>query len=386
MTRAMWLLLAGTPRLPFGLALAFVTLVLFAQAALLALRDGPELLSPRGVDRQILVVNRVSPIGALPASYQREIGSVPGVTGVSQLTFIGGYLADAQRQPLAAMAVEPEELLAVSEEMEVPELAARQWTQSPQGALIGLDLARALQVGTGDHLAITTRLGRASGGSNVLDLTVSGTYRNTADRSAAIGLYVHRKYFDQFAPQRAGDVGNLIALVDEASSLPDVARRIEALFRHRPVQVIALARSAVARYYAERFFKILDIWRFVAVASIVLVVLALALCLDFLVESTRTITYVMRAFGYHRLTVGAAVMLIGVLFGVAGGVAGGGLLFMFVDVLNAKLASLAVGLNPKWAHLLTVSVIGASAGALGALWPAHRCYRLAERRGHAQAR
>ena len=116
MMRVAWLLLAGTPRLPFVLALLFVTLVFSAHAALLALLDGPELLSPRGVERQILIVNRVSPVGALPSSYQREIGGVPGVAGVSQLTFIGGYLAGAQRQQLAAIAVEPEELLAVAED------------------------------------------------------------------------------------------------------------------------------------------------------------------------------------------------------------------------------------------------------------------------------
>jgi ABC-type lipoprotein release transport system permease subunit len=384
-TRAAWLLLAGTPRLPFVLALIFVTLVFAAHAALLALLDGPELLSPRGVERQILIMNRTSPVGALPASYQREIRSVRGVAGVSQLTFIGGYLAGEQRQPLVAIAVEPDELLAVSEDMDVPAIAARQWTRTPQGALVGLELARALQVGAGDRIAVATRLGRAaSTGSNVLDLTVSGIYRNSADHAAAFGLYVHRRYFDEFAPQRVGDVGNLVALVDANSPLPEVGRAIEALFRHRPVPVRALPRNEVARYYSERFFRILDIWRFVAVASIGLVVLALALCLDFMVESTQHISYALRAFGYHRLKLSAAVMLVGIALGVSGGLAGAGLLFMFVDTLNARLSGVAVALNPQWAHLLTVSSIAAAAGALGALWPARRCQVLAERRGNAQ--
>ena len=120
-----------------------VAFVLFG--ALMAIRAAFSMgIDVAGADR-LMMIHKVSIIQPLPRSYGDRIRATEGVTALSHANWFGGYYQEPSNF-VQSMAVDPESWLAMYPEFEVPADQKKAWFGNRIGAVIGVDLAKRLQL------------------------------------------------------------------------------------------------------------------------------------------------------------------------------------------------------------------------------------------------
>jgi len=91
---------------------------------------------------RLMVIDKVSIINPLPASYEQQIRQIEGVTDITHANWFGGYYQDVRNQ-FATFATDPESWLRVyPKEFEVPEDQKKAWIADRTGAIVGADTAK----------------------------------------------------------------------------------------------------------------------------------------------------------------------------------------------------------------------------------------------------
>ena len=103
----------------FTIGAIFFAFLLFG--VLMAIRAAFSMGVEMAGQGRLMVIDKVSIINPLPASYESQIRQVAGVTDITHANWFGGYYQDVRNQ-FATFAVEPESWLRIySKEYELPE-------------------------------------------------------------------------------------------------------------------------------------------------------------------------------------------------------------------------------------------------------------------------
>ncbi len=95
---------------------------------------------------RLMVIDKVSIINPLPASYEAQIRQIDGVTDTTHANWFGGYYQDVRNQ-FATFAVDPESWLRIySKEYDLPEEQKKAFFADRTGAIIGSDTAKKVRV------------------------------------------------------------------------------------------------------------------------------------------------------------------------------------------------------------------------------------------------
>jgi putative ABC transport system permease protein len=177
--------------------------------------------------QRLLVRHKVSLVFNLPYAYREKIRSIPGVTHVVNQQWFGGqYKDDKPENFFAQFATDPEELLKVYPEFQIPADQVESWKHDRAGAIVDTELAKKYGWKLGDRLNIKGVIFPLN-----LELTIRGLYSSPTPTQA---VWFNKTYLDEGYPEAKGREGVFAVLVDSPQDVPRVATAIDDMFRNAP--------------------------------------------------------------------------------------------------------------------------------------------------------
>jgi len=176
---------------------------------------------------RLITRHRVSLTFTMPLAYESKIRAVPGVVAVASMNWFGGkYKDDKPENFFAQFYVEPENIVQVYSDWQIPEDQKQAWFKDRAGAAIGRQLADRMHFKVGDKI---TLLGTIFGVNPELTVRaiVDGPEVNDA-------LYFHRKYLDETIAWIGSQSGMYSIRVASPDEVPQVTHAIDDMFRNSP--------------------------------------------------------------------------------------------------------------------------------------------------------
>src|SRR6185295_17508961 len=153
-----------------------------------------------GVSR-LMMIDKVSIINPMPASYEARVKQVEGVTAITHANWFGGYYQDVRNQ-FATFAVDPESWLAIyPKEMELPEEQKKAWIADRTGAIVGADTAKKYGWTVGKRVPINGTIYRRPDGGP-WEFTIDGIYDSKIKGADKTNFLFHYPYLRETIPEQ----------------------------------------------------------------------------------------------------------------------------------------------------------------------------------------
>ena len=190
---------------------------------------------------RLVVRNRISLAVPMPEYYAEKIRQIPGVREVAPYQWFGGVYKDQRdtKNMFARFAVDPEKLVVVRSEMQMPEDQKQGFIHDRTGCLIGKELADKLNLHVGDRVLIKGDIFAVN-----LEFTIRAIFVAPENNEV---LYFSRKYLEEALGGRMqGNVGTFWILADSADSVPRIAKAVDEAFDNSPVRTKTESERAFA--------------------------------------------------------------------------------------------------------------------------------------------
>ena len=179
----------------------------------------------------LIVQSQVSNIDPLPISAARDIMGVSGVKVAARILFLGGPFR-GPKEFLGAIAVDPDELRALDDQIRV---TPAQWTSlkaTRSGALVSSDLAKLYDLKIGDRIPLKPTYWPNKDGAHLWPVDIVGVYpANPDDAFFGRGVILNYDYVDlNRARGSAGTVNVFDVRIDDPRKAPQIAAAIDRLF------------------------------------------------------------------------------------------------------------------------------------------------------------
>jgi len=249
----------------FTLLTVFIAFVLFG--VLMAIRAAFSMgVEIAGADR-LMILNKISLIMPIPASYAERVRAVPGVKDVTHANWFGGYYQDPKTGSFANMAVDPESWLRMYPEFERPEDQKKAWFANRTGAIVGSDTAKKFGWKVGDHVPLISPIYRKPDGSP-WDFTIEGIYTSTKKGVDKTQFFFHYDYLEENRSQGAGTVGWYVIKIDDGSRAVEMGHTFDAMFENSSAETKTTTEKGFVDGFAKQVGDIGAIM--IAVSSVVL--------------------------------------------------------------------------------------------------------------------
>jgi putative ABC transport system permease protein len=176
---------------------------------------------------RLVTRHRVSLTNVMPLAYEPKIRAVPGVVAVASMNWFGGkYKDDKPENFFAQFYVEPENIVQVYSDWEIPADQKQAWFRDQAGCAVGRKLADRLGFKVGDKVHLNgTML------PNV-DLTVRAIIDGPEVNEA---LWFNRKYLDETKGSWSPNISGMYAIrVASEGDVSKVTHAIDDMFRNSP--------------------------------------------------------------------------------------------------------------------------------------------------------
>lgn len=171
---------------------------------------------------RLVVSHRISSIFQLPEQYGEKIKRIPGVEAVSAINWYRG--SEVGRGTFFNVACEPETLLKVYAECQIPEEQANAFIKDHHGAIAGRALAERFKWKIGEPIKMNSTLHFST-----LEVVLRGIYTNP-NKSEELNMFFHQGYLEEVMG-RPGKVSYFWVRVAPGESLDRIARAIDEQFR-----------------------------------------------------------------------------------------------------------------------------------------------------------
>ena len=152
---------------------------------------------------RLMVIDKVSIINPLPASYEAQIRQIEGVTDITHANWFGGYYQDVRNQ-FATFAVDPESWLRVyPKEFELPEEQKKAWIADRTGAIVGADTAKKYGFKVGQRVPIQGTIYRRPDGGP-WEFTIDGIYDSKIKGADKTNLLFNYQFLRETIPEQSG--------------------------------------------------------------------------------------------------------------------------------------------------------------------------------------
>ena len=278
------------------------------------------------VDR-IASRHKVSFIMEMPKRYAEEIKQIPGVREVAYATWFGAKDPKHKDEFFGSIAVEPDDILKVYDEIIVPPDQVRAWKENRRGVIVGDAIANKYGWKVGDKLVLQGTIYPGD-----WEFEISGIYtskRATVDRST---VWLQWKYVNESRPPRMQDqVGWIMARVDRPGNAATIAKAIDKKFDERDIQTLSMDERAFQSSFLGMLSTILDAMSFLSFVILVIIGLILANTIAMGVRE-RTQEYgVLRAIGFLPRHVVTFILSESLALGAIGGAIGLGIAYSIVN-------------------------------------------------------
>jgi putative ABC transport system permease protein len=283
--------------------------------------------------------HKISITMEFPRHYIDELRSVPDVKAATWAVWFGAKDPKERVPFFAGFAVDHETWFDVQDEMKVPPDQLAEWKKTPNGAIIGDQLAKTFGVKVGSTLVITTDIypGRRPGESDNWEFKVVGVYtplRKTVDRNTLIFRWDYLNN-DPRAAFNKDHIGWMVSRVSDPLRGAEISRKIDAKFEERDDQTLTMSERAFQLSFLGGFAAVLKAFDLVSLVILVIMTLILANTIAMSVRE-RTHEYgVLRAIGFPPGHILGFILGESLLVAALGGLIGVGLVVLLLKVTDA---------------------------------------------------
>lgn len=183
----------------------------------------------KGLDAGVFFVRRASAMGPLPIVQMARIKALPQVVDVQPQSGLGGTYQNP-KQTVGAVATDVPILIHDKASISVAAQALAAMAQTPDGTLVGRDLAKKYRWKVGDRIPLQTNEPQQDG-SRVWTFQLVGIMDDPdPNDSFSNAMVINWSYFNEARANQRDTVDNYIVRVRDPKSGNDVARQIDALF------------------------------------------------------------------------------------------------------------------------------------------------------------
>ena len=319
--------------------------------------------------QRLVVRHRVSLTFTLPSYYREKIRTIPGVVAVVPLSWFQGIYKDQKPANFfARFGTDPDELLKVYRDMEIPEDQVKAWQRDRQGVIVDDTLAKNYGWKLGDRIFIQGDIYPVN-----LELNVRGIFHSKPDNKS---VYFNSKYVEEAVPWFKGQAGTFGILADSPADVSKVASAVDAMFHNSPQPTKTETEKAFGLEFVAMLGNvkafILGICSAVVFATLLVSANSMAMSIR---ERTREVA-VLKTLGFTRRNVLGLFVSEAVALALAGGLLGSSLGWLLVFGFGhvAQVTFFPLRMTPGiWGLAL---VIAGLVGALSAALPSYHASRV----------
>jgi len=329
---------------------------------------------------RIVSRHKVTFIMPLPYKYLDEVRAIDGVKEAAMSSWFGGKDPNHPNEMFGTMAVQPESILKIYDELEVSPEQKQAWFENRRGALIGDMLAKKMGWKVGDKVTLQGTIYPGD-----WQFEISGIYRTLRRSMDRTTFFFHYNYLNEWAkknqPRSADEVGWIAARVSPGRRAADVAKEIDNHFDSLDVQTLSQDERSFNTSFLGMISAILSALDIVSVVILLIMMLILGNTIAMGVRE-RTQEYgVLRAIGFLPKHLAIFVMGEALTVGFLGGVAGLVLGYPLVEqgigrFLEENLPGFFPFFRVPPATAVTALFLAMGLGLVAAAIPAYQASRL----------
>ena len=169
--------------------------------------------------------HRASLMFTLPSYYREKMRAIPGVVAVVPLSWFQGIYKDQNAGNFfARFATDPDELLKVYRDMQIPDDLVQAWQRDRQGVIVDDTLAKNYGWKLGDRIFIQGDFYPVN-----LELNVRGLFHSNPDNKS---VYFNSKYLEEGLSSFKGQAETFGILADSPADVSKVAIAVDEMFHN----------------------------------------------------------------------------------------------------------------------------------------------------------
>lgn len=327
---------------------------------------------------RLATMHKISLTRQFPRHYIDELRQIPDIKAATWAVWFGAKDPKERIPFFAGFAVDPDSWFDVEDEMAVPPDQLAEWKRTPNGAIIGDLLAKALDVKIGSTLVVGTDIypGRHPDEPDTWELKVVGMYtplRKTVDRNTLVFRWDYLNN-DPRAEANKDHIGWMVSRITDPTRSAEISRKIDAKFGERDDQTATMSERAFQLSFLGGFAAVLKAFDLASLVILLIMVLILANTIAMSVRE-RTHEYgVLRAIGFPPGHILGFIVGESLLVALVGGLVGVGLVVLVVNHGIGPVLEDTSGFFPYFRTPGTVlalalgaaAILGAVAGAVPA--------------------
>jgi putative ABC transport system permease protein len=307
---------------------------------------------------RLMVIDKVSIINPLPASYEARIRQVPGVTDITHANWFGGYYQEVRNQ-FATFATDPESWLRVySKEFELPEDQKKAFFADRTGAIVGIDTAKKYGWKVGQRIPIQgTIYHRPDGGP--WEFTIDGIYDSKIKGADKTNLLFNYQYLRETIPEQSGfrDKYNwYVFTIDNPDRAPEIAAKIDAMFANSPSETKTNTEKNFVSDWAKQVGDIGQIMMWIVGMAMFTILLVAGNTMAQAIRERTNEMAVLKTLGFSEGLILTLVLLESIAIAVVGGGLGLALSYVFITVVGDPTH----GLLPAFYFPIPQVIVGAA--------------------------
>jgi len=319
-------------RTVFTIGAIFFAFLLFG--VLMAIRSAFSMGVEMAGQGRLMVIDKVSIINPLPASYESQIRMVPGVTDITHANWFGGYYQDVRNQ-FPTFATDPESWLRVySKEFELPEDQKKAFLANRTGAVVGADTAKKYGFKVGQKIPINgTIYQRPDHGP--WEFTIEGIYDSKIKGADKTNLLFNYQYLRETIPERSGfrDRYNwYVFTIDNPDNAPQIAAKIDAMFANSPSETKTATEKQFVSDWAKQIGDIGKIMMWIVAMAMFTILLVAGNTMAQAIRERTNELAVLKTLGFGDGRILSMVLLESLVIALIGGGLGLALSYTFISL------------------------------------------------------
>lgn len=306
----------------FTMGAIFFAFMLYG--ALMAIRSAFGMGVDMAGQSRLMIMDKVSIINPLPASYEAQVKMVPGVTDITHANWFGGYYQDAHNQ-VPTFATDPESWLRVySKEYKLPDDQKKAFLADRTGAIVGSDTAKKFGWKVGQKIPIQGTIYRRPDGGP-WEFTIDGIYGSDIKGADKTQLLFNYQFLRETIPAASGfrDRYNwYVFTIDNPDRAPEIAAKVDALFANSPNETKTNTEKAFVSDWAKQVGDIGKIMMWIVAMAMFTILLVAGNTMAQSVRERINELAVLKTLGFGNGLILTMVLLESVAIAAAGGVIG----------------------------------------------------------------
>jgi putative ABC transport system permease protein len=285
-------------------------------------------------EERLMVIDKVSVINPLPASYEQQIRQVEGVTDITHANWFGGYYQDVRNQ-FATFATDPESWLRVyPKEFELPDDQKKAWIADRTGIIVGIATAKKYGWSVGERIPIQGTIYRRPDGAP-WEFTIDGIYDSQLKGADKTQVLFNYQYLRETIPEASGfrDRYNwYVFTIADPSQAPEIAAKIDRIFANSPAETKTSTQKAFLSNFANQIGDIATIMMWIVAMAMFTILLVAGNTMAQAIRERTNELAVLKTLGFGEGLILSFVLLESVFIALIGGGLGLGLSYVFVTV------------------------------------------------------